>query len=1019
MVRTGSAQASGGVDIVVVDAAGKPVNYAIVRILGNSVRVGVTGPDGRARFTDVPPGSYIIVVTKASFNSARVGPLALEDGTQVVVTVGKPMQQIGQVATTTPSPPPTTITDTDPRRALADTPGQLLSYVPGIDLVPLSTGGVAAEQFGVPSQTGLRVENLHLGPPGTTVDLRGIPLGLFDGANSTNDTSGGDLGGTVRLGLPSPTISSLVSVNERVAALSDEVAASARGTAGSIGYALAAATDIARGDLDGAMFLDQSGSDYSHTAGTDSRGVALKLRIPFGLSNVLSTTSLLTDALSDDVCLVSANTPCSYGPGAQTRQGTSAFGAQDAAALGDFGLSTAFETSTLQYDLRRPAAAFLGVAQPEYANTSVRTQSANVALQAPSAGRHTLSLVYSLVTTSPSTTSNDPQLGLGVGNHRFGTLRLDDQYELAARDNLNASISSVQTDLARAAAASFTARRQFSRGSYLSLEYKANELGFPETLPAGFAAPPDVEYDCASRTAVVPAQGSTITAQPRLTEASATFVSRGPQIDFSASLFHRSLYDSPVSFAFNATGFADPAYLDLLTAAWASPLVCGFGVPQIVLQEQIIDRHVIYDGGTGTIRKHFGNRGQIIGNFSFMHAYSASPISATVYNPAILSGAQLPGVPIISGALIGEYDIRRHSSLFASLRFIGRNDATGRGGTTVASVGWSVDVARGSVSMSETNVFGGGGASFATFGAPLQAVANGPLFGTLRYPLAPRTLSLAYRTTIGPPASRASSQDSLAAEADSSGFQLQPFPSDPPVDALGLANDNPECGPERAAVAHRIFEAIALFSQTASKGDAPGPDGTSFAFRSTPRNTVLVSSSRRAVTAALFACGFIHGGDANDVASLQLYNPTPAEQRAYELLFTTRVGLYIVGQVATVERQVTLRSLTQPPIAGPFGVVASCPSDRLSAAKSLLAEMRASLATDPPSKTETFDVIRHSDTVRVWDELRLRDPTLFTVIATCADLADGSRSELEQLGIGGANPPALNYSGSIGLYLVH
>lgn len=1020
MMQPGSAQAvAGAVDVIVVDGrTNEPIGYASVRLYGSVVRIALAGPDGRVHLESVPSGTYTITAMKTGFNAGRVGPMVVRDGTEVIVTLGKPLKLIGQAAATVPSPAPTSLSDTDPRWQLANNAEDLLSSVPGIDAVRLSNGGINVQQFGVAQQTGVRVDDLHLGPPGTAVDLRTVPLGLFDTASARNDSSQGDLGGIVQLGLPEPTIASAIGIKERISALSTEVAASVRGTSGNVGYAIAAATDESRNPLDGKYFVDQTGAAYGHLAGTAVRGVAVKARVPFGLSNVISATALLTDAISDDVCQITANTPCGYGGGAQTRQGTLALGVRDAASIGAFGVSASVEISSLRYAARQPAAAFLGVLQPLFADTRVRTNSADFALQAPSFRHHSVSLSGSLVTIVPSARWNASQLGLDITSHRYVALRVSDNYTASSRDSIAAAASLITTDIGRAVSPSLTVTRRFSRNSRLSVRYSANALGFPQTLPTGFSAPSAVGYDCGADVAIAQGPGSTPVAQPRLTDGSVLYDVRGRQFDLSIAAFHRVEYGMPVTVTLDAAGLADPSYLALLNAAWSSAYVCGSGTPRVLLQEQIVQNRSTYDGSTTTVRAKVGSRGLVVGTLNLMHAYSRNAYQP---NNSSVPGAsqQLPGVPIVSGTLTGGYAIGHNASALASLRFIGRNDPTGRGGTTIASLGGSFNVPHGVLSLTATNISNAGTSSFVTFGPPRQLVNGGAAFGALRFPLAPRTITLAYRTSIGAVNGRQADRgESLVGQSDSSGFELRPFPSTPPSDALALTPNNPECGPERAAVARRVFDAVRRYVQAASHNVSTGPDDTSFAYRSEPRATVLIAASHSTVTASLMACGVIHGGTLSDMKALQLYVPSAVEQKRYQLVYSARAGLYVVAETTTAEQRINLRRVQQPPKADPFAVDATCPADRLPAAKGLLAEIRSSFATDPPSMGKSFRIVRHSDTARAWYEVRLGDPALFGVIISCADVAAAARDELHAQGVGGADPPAINYSEALGLYVV-
>jgi hypothetical protein len=1015
---TASAQGTGIVEVVVVDAmSAGPVPFVSVTLYGANARVGLTAANGRVQFDGLVAGTYTISASRTGYNPARIGPIALADGAVVTISLAKPLQRIGSSVSTVPPPPPTTVTDSDPHTSLAGNTQALLGALSGIDLVPFANGSVSAQQFGNAAQTGIRIDDLRVGLPGSPLDLRALPLGLFDTATAESAASKGDLAGSVRLGLPEPTLRTLLGVKVLVSAPSTGIAVSARGTSGNLGYAFTEAMSAARDQLQGQRFLDQTGTSYEHAAGTNARGFAAKARVPLSLSNVLSATALVTDAVSDDSCFILANVPCGFGRGAQTHQGVAVFGIRDVATVGSVGVAAGFESSLWRFAVERPQLSFLGVPQRVSGATGVRADSTEITLQAPNIGHHSTALAaYGVnVTVPPSLNGSDLP---ALGSHRYGTLTLSDRIRLSQRDVVTLDGSLYGTDLLGSAGGSVTFSRTFSRGSRLSARYAANVLGFPETLSEGFGAPSDAQYDCASGTVLARGPAKAAVALPRLTELSASYELGRRSFDAAVEAYHRVEFDTPVTAAVPAAGTADDVYLALLQNAWRSPLICGSGSPSVLLSVPVIADAVVNEGVRTTVRWRAGRRVQLIGTAATTHAYVRSLGAFADSRAFVLRGRQLPGVPLSSASLTAAYSLSPHATAVGAVKLVGGNDPSGRGGAAVVSVGGVLESRRGTIVVAESNVFGTGAVPFAAFREPSHIWAGGVPLRTLQYPLPPRTLSVSYRTSIGSAAPRISEPDTLLGQTESSAFELIPFSDAAPANPFSLASDNPECGPERAAVARRIFDAAARYAAGSAHGNVPGPDGSVFAFRERPHETVLIGSPKRTVVAALFACGKVHGGGSADVDRLQLYSPTAAEQNTYDLLYTPRAGLYVAAHVSAGEQRISLRRLDDRPRGGAFGVTGSCPPERVAAARALLGELRDAFSTEPPSTAPSFRIVKHSGSASTWYEIRANDLAVVGTIVSCADIAGAAAYELVRRGAGGAEAPALNYAEAFGLYVV-
>src|SRR6185436_6508698 len=61
-----TAKSPGTVDGIVSDTNLAPLQGAFVSVLGTKLRIG-TGPNGRFRITNVPPGQYLVIVKRVGF----------------------------------------------------------------------------------------------------------------------------------------------------------------------------------------------------------------------------------------------------------------------------------------------------------------------------------------------------------------------------------------------------------------------------------------------------------------------------------------------------------------------------------------------------------------------------------------------------------------------------------------------------------------------------------------------------------------------------------------------------------------------------------------------------------------------------------------------------------------------------------------------------------------------------------------------------------------------------------------
>jgi hypothetical protein len=1014
------AQSAGTVEVIVTDAATKePIPLASVVLLGPASRSVRTGPDGRAVISDVPPGTYAVVVTHSGFDPARLPSVTVADGTVITAQLAKPLQRIGTSSTIAIPAPPATITAADPRKTFATNVASLLDALPNTALVPLANGGTAVSQLGDPAQSGVTVDGMRLGSPGTPLDLRSLPLGLFETASATSNGTE-NLSGAVDLGLPEPTLSSLIALRLGVSGTDQNAALSARGTAGNVGYAGVVAWSANDSRLQGKYYIDQTGFAYDHHSSTAATAGAVKLRVPLSLSNVISTTALFSDAPFDDTCQILSRTPCGYGPNAQSRERIATIGIRDTGTIGRVGFSVSADSSQLSYSVSRPFARFVNIATPLSVTADVRTQAIGVTVEPPHIGRHALAVGLTAIGVS-ATAPDAAGTAFPSGSHRFAITTLSDTVSVTPRDSVQGAVFSTATDTGSGLGASLSAVHTVSRGQRLQVGYSAGRRGFPQSQPIGFSQPSDVRYDCGDRIAITQGPGSVEAASPRENELHASWTRNSSFSNASVTAYRRDQYGAPVPTLVDALGVADTAYVGSVASAFASPLVCGPGNAPIVLaQIPVLAGKTTYEGFIATSRITASNRLQFIGSAALTHAFVSSgpAILGNAYS-TVYPGAQLPGIPRFSASVTSAYALSTATSFVGSLHYLGRNDFTGHNGLALVNVGMTFATSHGIVAAALTNAFDSGTSEYSSFSGPIVRNASGGGMRLLQYPLAPRAIVVSFRAAIGRPIQRRDAEvQALAGQTQSSSLELQPFPQATPSDPFDIATDSADCGPERAAVAKAAFMSVQTFASNGAAADGTGPFGLVMARRSAPRPTVLFGSTRPDVMAALFACGHIHGGEPAEIQRLGLYVATKTEANRYDLLYTPSVGIYITGQLVVAEERLTVRDLKTRP-ADAFATIASpsCPAERARITRPLLEQLRAAFSTAPPSGVSLWTIVSHRG-ARTWYELRLKDSAAFADVLACADVAQSSPAELSTLGLGAVSRPALNYADGVGLYSI-
>ncbi|MDB4873696.1 MAG: hypothetical protein JWM41_142 [Gemmatimonadetes bacterium] len=95
-----NARVFGTIDGIVSDTNLVPIHAAFVSILSTKIRVG-TGPNGRFRITNVPPGQYLVIVKRVGFSpTSGVVEVPKSDTLRLSYTLTPAVQTLGAVVVT-------------------------------------------------------------------------------------------------------------------------------------------------------------------------------------------------------------------------------------------------------------------------------------------------------------------------------------------------------------------------------------------------------------------------------------------------------------------------------------------------------------------------------------------------------------------------------------------------------------------------------------------------------------------------------------------------------------------------------------------------------------------------------------------------------------------------------------------------------------------------------------------------------------------------------------------------------
>src|ERR1035437_9481049 len=459
---TADAAGSGSLEIVVSDARNdKPLSLVRVFIVGPQTVVGYSDQAGAAVFEDLAEGRYEARIVRRGYRSAFIDlievkadlvqryTVKLSSSQLAVIGVVKALRQksAGTVAGVNVDDPATRLS------------GSLFENLDTLGVTIGSEGGVSLGGQS-PGRTGFQIDGVSV--PGLgNVGLRGLDGDLFRSVYVSQDRSANGPAGSLDLHTQDPSIAWQGRLDANYDTRNGSgITTAASGTVGLLGVSAVHAERGLLGVLDGQTYADFSGRAYAHSFGSSTSGNALKLRLPFGENQSLSTTLLSTMSSSDQQCAsFTTILPCGYGPG-------SFASTVSKVAVGTYRLATGIVTVTVNGAAHSSTVVsdqsdrlFLGLQAPSTTSFRLRSSAVSASVSDPLSDTHVLSLNASVnaidvrqaitdVATTTLTTSQRygevgllDQVGIGRVDASFGAGL---QWAAATKPQLYASLTSAR-----------------------------------------------------------------------------------------------------------------------------------------------------------------------------------------------------------------------------------------------------------------------------------------------------------------------------------------------------------------------------------------------------------------------------------------------------------------------------------------------------------------------------------------------------------------------------------------------
>ncbi len=1043
--------------IVVVDAATqKPVNLARVLLDGPVITSEFTGNDGRSAFTEVPDGIYRARIFKNGYQSATTTSFEIVSGNSVTISVtlaqSTQLKTIAIVsARSTATVSATSITNDSPQRKLSTDLADALNKLSGVSVATASDDSDASQTISLEghdaSQTQLSLDGIPLNAPGAAGDLRSFATDLFSGASVRNGPQAGGLGGGVNFSTVEPTLSWTGSTTIGVASNGkSNDAFSESGSFGKVGIALMHTDRTNTSLLDGMRFLDASGLDYSHDGDAYFGGNLAKLRWNAGDAQTLNFMylgSVRNIALS---CTRLVNSiPCGFGPNNFATGNVSLMSLSDDALLGSTAVRGSLFRNASTNDRDLLDRFVNGVAQPSGFNVNSASTGYSLSAELPARERHTISLQLSGTSTSVDTlplVAQSVPFANGPQHSGYGTFQIVDTMHSNAKLSLTDTLGgSIATNSSAGLLGSVgIGWRPTSHDAY-SASYSIGGVAAQFPRAQILSDPQSLTFDCNANVAFGNAPGDQATATSS-TSARAGYSRSWTGGNVSLSLYRQTQNGVLLPVEVNATllgGALPVGYLASVQQLYNSPAGCNgaqpFGLQNLYFNEQIAGVRRIYQGGS--ISGFFSLGNLIAQPYINVNSTSIASSDPRIDNPFSfeLPNAQVPNVPLHRAGVTVDYKAPRSSVEYLfDAQYVGANNPNNLPAYTTYDGAISTLFARGALTFSVNNLsnrFAG------IFASPQNQVpyqtANGTLIANIARPLAPRSYNVSYTVRFGAGAAALSAPSLLAQNRRGGGGPRNaplPLPSTPPADPLALVA-SARCDANASGKAKPVLDGLKAYVaqiEAAKTGTgypesmaAPQIGGIAVSYHKMGDSYALsIVPSDFTILRSLFPCVALHRATEDDVKARNLYEPKQAAFFRLEVAFMPSVGLYIVPRPPQAgQEQFRIYALPSSPPAAPFALHAgaACDADMHASAQTALAELQAYFAS-PGAAVPSWTITAHAGKAGTWYELAPRDPSTLGAVLSCGRVAAAAAADLQQRGFDGAAPPSLNYTPSLGLYIL-
>lgn len=854
------------------------------------------------------------------------------------------------------------------------------------------------------------------------------------------------------------------------------------GSLGKLGIAVQTVQRLNPSLLDGLRYEDASGLDYVHDGDSSISGNVVNLRYEFSDTNALSGLFMNSTRDTNVVCAryngdPATTLPCGYGPGNTDDSNVQLYSLTDNALMGATQLQASvysLDSSALDNELGRYVN---GAPSPSGFSTDTKVSGYAVNATLPAQQRHTISFQAYGSTSQFATTPLVPEAQEFYGGSQStqynvlqatDTIHSTDKLTLAESAGISTATGNAGISELASTAATWKPNAHDTYSASFSLSGAAATQGRLQIL----SDPDTLRFDCNAKVAYGNAPGD----EPGRSSSSSVRVAYTHQLhggNVSLTLYRQVQNGVLLPVYVNGNvldqlGQLPYGYLQQVQAIYDSPAGCGaplsvpFGAQQLYMMTPVANVQRVYQGaevsgfltlGDLVVEPYYNLTGAVANDYNYIFD---NPYSITI------PGQQLPGTPLQKAGIVLDYKAP-HSILewLADAQHVGSNNPNELPAYTTYDAGVTAQLNVGTLTFAATNITDTYAGVFST---PQWAVpyttAGGFIIPNIARPLTPRTYSMTYSVKFGQGA--VTSQTATAFHARGAGggggffggpegpggpggpggaggpnggrggFRglFQPLPTSPPSDPFAVGANPETCSAASAAQARTLSaELNAYRAQIEAKKTSAGYPatmaspvlsdativyhglGATYALAITPKGTGMLRT--------VAGCMSLHIARADDVTQRKLYTATSPLFFVPQITFMPSVGMYIVPrQPQAGQESFRVYALPSAPPATPFEVrtATACTGDVRNLATQALGDLQRHFASSTPSSS--FTITAHAGAKGTWYELDPGDATVIPAMMLCGRIAATTVDDVTKRGFGGKAVPELNYTPSLGLYLI-